>query len=125
MSNERVVPNKVVYKNVNSISEMTDVLLSRDLNFTTFQLKSFALVVKEQGLSVSELQSRTGFNKTTAARVFRTLSTRESPRKEGHCLIELITDEDDYRVRRAWLTEKGRELAVALGLLTPMEEAGE
>ena len=97
----------------NRLINITKILVGSEMNLTSQQLHIFLLVCSNQGLSSKELEEKTGFHKATTSRILRVLSERDGQR-EGHCLINLVHDEKDYRVRRAYLTDKGELLALRL-----------
>ncbi|MEG3764910.1 hypothetical protein [Alteromonas sp. 14N.309.X.WAT.G.H12] len=68
----------------------------------------FLQIASNEGLSSTGLVERLGIPKATISRNLRMLGDRVSPHKDGLGLIKLEHDENDYRVRRAYLTDKGK-----------------
>ncbi|HCG9221657.1 TPA: MarR family transcriptional regulator [Vibrio parahaemolyticus] len=73
----------------------------------------------DEGLSAGDVVERLEIPKATVSRNLRALGDRVSPQKEGMNLIRMEHDAADYRIRRAYLTERGRafkeEVILALG----------
>ncbi len=77
-------------------------------------LAIFLSLMHKEGVSCTELVESLDMPKATVSRNLRMLGPLLSPRKDGMKLIELIHDPDDYRVRRAYLSKKGKAFAVKL-----------
>ncbi|MBG9996892.1 hypothetical protein I6F50_17780 [Pseudoalteromonas sp. NZS127_1] len=77
-------------------------------------LAIFIEVSSSEGISSSELVEKLGMPKATVSRNLRMLSDRATPTKEGMYLVTLRHDPNDYRVRRAYLTDKGRGFLLEL-----------
>ncbi|HHJ3231254.1 TPA: MarR family winged helix-turn-helix transcriptional regulator [Vibrio parahaemolyticus] len=69
----------------------------------------FMVVAQREGLAAGDLVDALDMPKSTISRNLKKLSDRFSPHKEGLDLIRLEHDDADYRVRRAFLTERGKE----------------
>lgn len=61
-----------------------------------------------EGISSTELVGKLDAPKATVSRNLRMLGDRMSPTREGMGLIRLDHDPKDYRVRRAFMTDKGK-----------------
>lgn len=61
-----------------------------------------------EGISSTELVEKLDAPKATVSRNLRMLGDRMSPTRDGMGLISLQHDPKDYRVRRAFLTDKGK-----------------
>ncbi|WP_298440135.1 MarR family transcriptional regulator [uncultured Ferrimonas sp.] len=85
-----------------------------DLDLNINQLWAFVMVCRNEGISSSELMKATGLTKATASRALRLLADKVDPKRVGYHLVELRHDPKDYRVRRAFLTEKGQAFKLAL-----------
>ncbi|WP_157509230.1 MarR family transcriptional regulator [Ferrimonas futtsuensis] len=70
----------------------------------------FMQVCQEEGCSIKDLQERFEMSQASASRNARLLSERVHSGRQGLGLVELRIDEQDYRIKRAFLTEKGREV---------------
>ncbi|USD36520.1 MULTISPECIES: hypothetical protein [Ferrimonas] len=70
----------------------------------------FMQVCQEEGCSIKDLQERFEMSQASASRNARLLSDRVHSGRQGLGLVELRIDEQDYRIKRAYLTEKGREI---------------
>ncbi|TKB58412.1 helix-turn-helix domain-containing protein [Ferrimonas aestuarii] len=70
----------------------------------------FMQVCQEEGCSIKDLQERFEMSQASASRNARLLSDRVHSGRQGLGLVELRIDEQDYRIKRAYLTEKGKEI---------------
>jgi DNA-binding MarR family transcriptional regulator len=91
--------------------ELTRTLRKYHADFPPNGLAIFLSLSDREGASCSELVDRLDMPKATVSRNLRMLGPLLSPHKEGMKLVELLHDPDDYRVRRAYLTEYGKEFA--------------
>ena len=73
-------------------------------------LAIFMAISLDDGLSGAELTTILDIPKATVSRNLRMLGCRASAGKEGLKLLELRHDEEDYRIRRAYLTPYGKQL---------------
>lgn len=69
----------------------------------------FLHVANSEGLSSGDIIEKLKMPKATVSRNLRMLGDRVSPTREGLNLVRLEHDANDYRVRRAYLTERGKE----------------
>ncbi|AFC58271.1 MarR family winged helix-turn-helix transcriptional regulator [Vibrio cholerae] len=74
----------------------------------------FMVVAQREGLAAGDLVDALDMPKSTISRNLKKLSDRFSPRQEGLDLIRLEHDNADYRVRRAFLTKRGKEFLAAI-----------
>ena len=77
-------------------------------------LAIFVCIAREEGLSASDLVSKLDMPKATVSRNLRMLGDTVSPQKEGLKLVRLEHDAKDYRVRRGYLTDLGRQFLADL-----------
>lgn len=77
-------------------------------------LAIFVCIAQDEGVSASDLVHKLGIPKATVSRNLRMLGEQLSPTKKGINLIRLEHDPKDYRVRRGYLTDKGREFLTEL-----------
>lgn len=70
----------------------------------------FMQVCQKEGCSIKDLQERFEMSQASASRNARLLSSRVSSGRNGLGLVELRVDEQDYRIKRAFLTPRGREV---------------
>ncbi|SHH37202.1 helix-turn-helix domain-containing protein [Ferrimonas marina] len=77
----------------------------------------FMQVCQEEGCSIKELQERFEMSQASASRNARLLSERVHSGRNGLGLVELRVDEQDYRIKRAFLTERGREIRDRLAVI--------
>ncbi len=90
------------------------IKLSRTLkefhsDFPINALAIFCCIAEEEGLSSTDLIKKLDTPKATVSRNLRLLGDRKAPNQDGLNLIQLKHDITDYRVRRAYLTEKGKD----------------
>jgi DNA-binding MarR family transcriptional regulator len=82
----------------------------------------FLVVAVEEGRPMNVIASRLNSEPMRMTRRVRELSKGRWQRKQGQGLVYVALDEVDSRVRRVYLTERGREVAAeikkALGLPT-------
>ncbi|EPO2258120.1 MarR family winged helix-turn-helix transcriptional regulator [Vibrio parahaemolyticus] len=83
-------------------------------DFPPNALAIFMLVSEYAGITSGELVERVGISKASVSRNLRMMGDRISPEKEGLNLIRMEHAPEDYRVRRAYLTERGHEFLIAL-----------
>ncbi|MGZ7642493.1 MarR family transcriptional regulator [Vibrio parahaemolyticus] len=99
--------------------KLTEVLRKYHPDFPPNGLAIFFAVALDEGLSAGDVVERLEIPKATVSRNLRALGDRVSPQKEGMNLIRMEHDAADYRIRRAYLTERGRafkeEVILALG----------
>ncbi|MDP5253389.1 MULTISPECIES: MarR family winged helix-turn-helix transcriptional regulator [unclassified Vibrio] len=69
----------------------------------------FIVIAQNEGLAAGDLTVKLDMPKSTISRNLRKLGERFSPQQAGLDLIKLEHDESDYRVRRAFLTDRGRQ----------------
>lgn len=79
-------------------------------------LAIFIVIAQKEGLAAGELVTELDMPKSTISRNLRKLGDRFSPHQAGLDLIRLEHDESDYRVRRAYLTKRGKEFLSAIKL---------
>lgn len=91
--------------------ELTRTLRKYHSDFPPNGLAIFFSLADTEGASCTELVERLDMPKATVSRNLRMLGPLLSPHKEGLKLVELIHDPNDYRIRRAYLTELGKEFA--------------
>ena len=96
-------------KEIQRLIKLTGVLRKYHADFPPNALAIFAMLGRNEALSASDLIERLGMPKATVSRNLRMLGDRLSPTKEGLNLIRLEHDANDYRIRRGFLTEKGKE----------------
>ena len=94
--------------------KLTKSLREQHSDFPPNGLAIFLSIAKQEGASSTELVQRLNMPKATVSRNLRMLSDLLAPRKEGMKLVYLEHDPDDYRVRRAYLTPKGKEFLKSL-----------
>jgi DNA-binding MarR family transcriptional regulator len=91
--------------------ELTKTLRKYHSDFPPNGLAIFLSLADTEGASCTELVERLDMPKATVSRNLRMMGPLLSPHKEGLKLIELLHDPDDYRVRRAYLTDEGKQFA--------------
>jgi DNA-binding MarR family transcriptional regulator len=91
--------------------ELTKTLRNYHADFPPNGLAIFLSLVDTEGASCTELVERLDMPKATVSRNLRMLGPLLSPLKEGLKLVTLIHDPADYRVRRAYLTDYGKQFA--------------
>ena len=97
-----------VLKEISRGLNLTKALRDFHSDFPPNGLAIFISIAKQEGSSSTELMKRLDMPKATVSRNLRMLSDVLSPHKPGMKLIKLHHDPDDYRVRRAYLTPKGK-----------------
>ena len=88
---------------------LTKALRKYHSDFPPNGLTIFLSIANKQGMSSTELVQLLDIPKATVSRNLRMLGDLISPQKEGLKLIYLEHDPMDYRVRRGYLTDLGRE----------------
>lgn len=87
---------------------LAKLLRNYHLDFPPNGLAIFLEVSNKEGLSSTDLVEKLDMPKATVSRNLRMLGDRLGPNKAGMNLVRLEHDENDYRIRRAYLTDKGR-----------------
>jgi DNA-binding MarR family transcriptional regulator len=95
-------------KQLKRILRLVPLLQTHHSDFPPNGLQIFTLVAMNEGISSTELVEKLDAPKATVSRNLRMLGDRMSPTKNGMGLVSLRHDPKDYRVRRAYITEKGQ-----------------
>lgn len=77
-------------------------------DFPPNALAIFTYISENEGISAKELTAKLGIPKATVSRNLRLLSNRQPSIKESMNLVRLESDAQDSRIKRAYLTEKGK-----------------
>lgn len=88
---------------------LTKTLRKYHSDFPPNGLSIFMCIAISEGLSATDLIERLDMPKATVSRNLRMLGAQVAPNKEGMKLIRLEHDPEDYRVRRGYLTDLGKE----------------
>ena len=88
---------------------LTQALRKHHADFPPNGLAIFMSIAVDEGLSASDLVERLDMPKATVSRNLRMLGSRLSAQKEGLKLLRSDNDPIDFRIRRSYLTDKGKE----------------
>lgn len=90
--------NAAIYRNAQSIINSKLI----DLNIKSGQHDFFYAISKNEGISQKELSEFLYVGKSTTAKAIKNLMTND--------YVKRIQDENDHRIYRLYLTEKGKEV---------------
>ncbi len=99
---------------ISHLEAVLDECASLRSEMTTNQLRMFIQVALHPGLSVGEYGRLLQRDNTPASKELLKLGPKERKDKEGLLLIDQVPDDTDMRVKRYYLTEKGKTFLSAV-----------
>lgn len=77
-------------------------------------LATLVAIAQEPGLTLTDIQTRTGLTKTTATRTVQLLASWQREGVKGHGLVIAKEDSSERRRKRIYLTNRGKQLALRI-----------
>ncbi len=92
------------------VIDVLDEFRKVNQNVTANQIILFLNIAREEGISQSELENKTGLHNATVSRICAILSDRGLPKRSQDALdlIRIVPGDNDYRSKAQVLSHKGK-----------------